>query len=103
MNSKFCVAIVVLSVCALSLAAPQFQQQQPQPQQSQEAQVVRETNNNDGSGNYVYTWASFLAMDLLNINFIQNSVDSVLCATHRSISLMIQKQTYMYFSQIWIE
>lgn len=83
MNSKFCIAIVVLSVCALSLAAPQFPQDQQaqsgqqfqqdqqvqerfqsQPQQDQSlVQLVRSTNNNDGSGNYLYTWASFHITD----------------------------------------
>lgn len=63
MNSK--ILIVFASVCALALAAPQFQPQEPvqerftqqaQPQQQQpEVHVVRETNNNDGSGNYLYT------------------------------------------------
>lgn len=52
MPNQFFVLISVLSVIAFALAQGPQVQSQPQPQ------VVRETNNNDGSGNYLFTYVT---------------------------------------------
>lgn len=46
MISKIIVLFVALSVCTLAIAAPQTQQK---------TEVVRQKNDNDGSGNYLAT------------------------------------------------
>lgn len=56
-NQTF-VLISVLSVIAFALA--QGAQVQSQPQSQPQPQVVRETNNNDGSGNYLFTYVTII-------------------------------------------
>lgn len=49
MANQICVLVFVLSIVSFVVAQESQLQSQPQPQ------VVRETNNNDGSGNYLFT------------------------------------------------
>lgn len=52
MPNQIFVLIAVLSVIVFALAQGPQVESQPQPQ------VVRETNNNDGSGNYLFTYVT---------------------------------------------
>ncbi|XP_031626375.1 endocuticle structural protein SgAbd-6-like [Contarinia nasturtii] len=51
MANQLFMLMTVLSVVAIALAqTSQLQKSEPEPQ------VIRETNNNDGSGNYLFTY-----------------------------------------------